>query len=273
LAGFFNSNKSTNILFMNLLIQDQLFLVCGAGSGFGRAIAEALAGEGAKIIVVARGAENLKHLAESYPGQVEVVACDVTAPESIDLIIKIIAERQLYGMVVNAGGPPAMGALEASLHDWDNAYKTLLRWKVDIVQRLLPAMKEKGYGRIVFIESASVKQPIENLVLSNSLRLAVVGYAKTVSQEVGKSGITLNILAPSYHNSAAIDRIIKKKQESTGISREEAINGFTQQTSVGSLGNTTHFASLAIWLLSPHSRFINGQTISVDGGVVKGIMG
>ena len=258
---------------MDLLINNQLFLLGGASSGFGRAVAETLVAEGANIIAVARREDKLIELKQKYPGQVEILVCDITQENSMESIVRLVGNRQLHGILVNAGGPPAMTALEAALTDWDNAYKTLLRWKVDLLQRLAPAMIDKKYGRVVFIESAAVKQPIENLALSNSIRLAVVGYAKTLSQEISKLGVTINVLTPSYHVTPAMDRIVQKKYEQTGISREDATEQFIATTSVGFLGKTTDFASLCAWVFSPHSRFITGQTISVDGGVIKGTMG
>jgi 3-oxoacyl-[acyl-carrier protein] reductase len=175
--------------------------------------------------------------------------------------------------LVNAGGPPAKTVLETTLEDWDTAYKTILRWKVAITQAFVPKMMEAKYGRIVFVESSSVKQPMENLVLSTSLRLGVVGYAKTFAQEIAKSGVTLNILAPGAHDSPAISRIHVKRSEQSGIPVEEIRKQGIQQIPVGALGDTADFASLAAWLLSPVSRYITGQTISVDGGSLKTIFG
>lgn len=258
---------------MNLAIKDHLFIVGGAGSGFGKAVAEALAGEGAKIIAIARDIERLKELSLRYPGQIESAALDLSQPGAIDKIVQIVNGRQLHGILVNAGGPPAISTLETTLENWDDAYKLLLRWKVALLQNLLPPMISNKYGRIVFVESVSVKQPIANLVLSNSLRLAVVGFAKTLSQEISATGITLNILAPGYHNTSALNRIIDKKNRDSGASREQVLEEFASQTTVGFIGDPADFASLAIWLLSPGSRYINGQTISVDGGSVKGTMG
>jgi 3-oxoacyl-[acyl-carrier protein] reductase len=142
-----------------------------------------------------------------------------------------------------------------------------------LTQRFVPSLVKNNYGRLLFIESATVKQPLENLVLSNSLRAAVVGMVKTLSQEIAGTGVTLNILGPGSHNTPAIDRIYRKKSEQTGIPFEEVKATAIRQIPVGFLGEAADFASLAIWLLSPHSRFITGQTISVDGGAVKGIMG
>ncbi len=205
---------------MNLELEGQLFIVGGATSGFGKAVATALLNEGANVIVVARGDEKLK---EQYAStaNAEIVVGDITAHETIEQLKKVVADRQLYGMLVNAGGPPAKTVLETTLNDWDDAYAKILRWKVELTQAFVPAMSKAGYGRIVYIESSSVKQPIENLVLSTSLRLAVVGMVKTLSQEIAKSGVTLNILGPGSHNTPAIDRLYHKKSEQTGLAFDE----------------------------------------------------
>ncbi|MEO5594992.1 MAG: SDR family oxidoreductase [Chitinophagaceae bacterium] len=258
---------------MDLGIKNQLFIVGGATSGFGKAIANALIKEGANIIAVARNKEKLEELKTTAPAQVEIVMGDITEKEVIDKIAATIGTRQLHGMLVNAGGPPAKTFLETTLEDWDNAYKNILRWKVNFTQTFVPKMKEHAYGRIVYIESSSVKQPLENLVLSNSLRLAVVGFVKTLSQEIAKSGVTLNVMGPGSHDTPAIERIYNKKAEQTGISATDARRQGIQQIPVGRIGKPEDFASLATWLLSPASGYITGQTITVDGGMVKSIFG
>jgi 3-oxoacyl-[acyl-carrier protein] reductase len=258
---------------MNIEISNQLFIVGGATSGFGKAIAEALIAEGAHIIAIARGEEKLLALRSAAPNQVEILAGDLSNPSILQSLINKVGDRQVHGILVNAGGPPAKTVMETTLEDWDNAYQTLLRWKVALTQAFVPAMIKYGYGRILYIESSTVKQPLENLVLSNSLRVAVVGMVKTLSQEIAKSGVTLNIIGPGSHNTPAIDRIYKKKSEQTGVPFDEVRAAAIQQIPVGALGEAADFASLAIWLLSPLSRFITGQTITVDGGAVKGIMG
>src|SRR5207237_9572691 len=115
---------------MNLDIKDQLFLVCGASSGFGKAVAERLALEGGKIIAVARGEEKLKELQQKHPGHIETVPCDITKPEAIKKLLTIIGNRQLHGTLINAGGPPAMTVLEPKLQDCDEAYTLVFRWKM-----------------------------------------------------------------------------------------------------------------------------------------------
>jgi len=258
---------------MDLQLKNKLFLVGGATAGFGNAVARALIHEGANVIAVARGEEKLREFADRFPENVEAVCGDITDSEIIQAIVEIIGIRKLDGVLVNAGGPPAKSFLETTLEDWDTSYFQLLRWKIEIVKALLPRFREQQYGRILFVESISVKQPIENLVLSNSLRAAVAGFVKTLSQEVGKDGITLNLLAPGYHETDAVKRVIKKKSEITGLAYDEVAKNLLAQVPVGRMGKPDEFATLAVWLLSPLSGYITGQTISVDGGRVAGIFG
>lgn len=257
---------------MDLKLYKRQFLVTGGTSGFGGAVSRALAQEGAKVIVVARNLEKLNDLQNQYPDQIKTFQGDITESKTIDKAISEIDKNIFDGALINSGGPPAKAFLETTLNDWDNSYQDLMRWKIEITQKLLPVFRKKSYGRIVYIESISTKQPVENLVLSNSIRLGVVGFVKTLSQEIAGSGINLNILAPGYHDTAALKRIFKKKAEVEGITEEEARKQFEQKTPMG-LGNPDDMATLALWLLSPRSRYVTGQTISHDGSVMKGIFG
>ncbi|HMC86938.1 MAG TPA: SDR family NAD(P)-dependent oxidoreductase, partial [Chitinophagaceae bacterium] len=142
---------------MNLNIKNQLFIVGGATSGFGKAIAMALIREGANIIAIARNNEKLNELKQTATAQVEIIAGDITQTDIINKITETIGNRQLHGILVNAGGPPAKTFLETTLEDWDTAYQNILRWKVNITQTLIPLLLKNNYGRIVYIESSSVK--------------------------------------------------------------------------------------------------------------------
>jgi len=257
---------------MKLDIQNRLFIVGGGNSGFGKAIAARLHKEGAHSIIVARTKEGVDSVTGEFDN-CEGVVGDITRSETIAILRQRIENRLLDGIVVNAGGPPAMSFLETEIKDWDEAYKNILRWKIEITKAFLPHFTNRKYGRFVFIESASVKQPIENLVLSNSLRLAVVGFVKTLSQEIADTGITLNVLAPGYHATPAMERLFVKRGVLLGISPEEAKKEFEREIRIGKLGDPKDLASLAAWFLSPHSRYITGQTISVDGGLILGTMG
>ena len=137
----------------------------------------------------------------------------------------------------------------------------------------MPILVKNQYGRIVCIESVSVKQDVDNLILRNALRPAIVGFAKTVAQEVASKGVTINVLAPRFHKTAAIKRLILKKSELDNISIDEARSQFEAEIPVGDMGKPEEMASLALWLLSPLSRYVTGQTITHDGGTVKGFFG
>jgi 3-oxoacyl-[acyl-carrier protein] reductase len=258
---------------MNLQLKDQLFIIGGSTSGFGKAITLALIAEGAHVIAIARNEDRLKELKALADEKVEFVTGDITDMQVINKIEDLVGTRQLHGMVINAGGPPAKSFLETTMEDWDAAYKSLLRWKVLITHQFVPKMIAQRYGRILYIESSSVKQPLENLVLSNSIRLSVVGFVKTLSQEIARTGVTLNILAPGSHDTPAIERVYKKKAEQTGKDLKDVRRLAIQQIPVGELGRPEDFASIAVWLLSPVSKNITGQTISVDGGSVKSVFG
>jgi 3-oxoacyl-[acyl-carrier protein] reductase len=258
---------------MDLGIKNKLFIVTGATSGLGNGVAQALLKEGARIIAVARDTEKLNRFVLENTGKVESFPGDITDPQTIKKMVGYLGDRYLSGILVNAGGPPAKSFLETVLEDWDAAYRNLLRWKVDLIHSLLSGFIRQKYGRIVFIESMSVKQPVTNLILSNSLRLSVVGFAKTLSQEVAKDGITVNILAPGFHDTPAAQRLFVKRSEVENIPVAEAKKRYELEIPVGKMGDTLEFGNLVAWLLSPHSGYITGQTISVDGGAIKGIMG
>ena len=239
---------------MNLDIKDRLFIVTGGTSGIVRSIAKALLTEGARIILNARNEEKLREIRDEHPEQIEIVAGDITTDACISKILTHLARRKIDGIVVNAAGPPAKAFAKTTIADWDEAYESLLRWKVKITQALLPVFEEQAYSRFLFIESSSVKQPIDNLILSTSLRLAVVGFVKSLSSEVASRGINLNILAPGYHATPRLERLFENKAMLLlGISPEESREEFIKETLVGKLGNPDDLASLACWLLSPHS--------------------
>lgn len=258
---------------MDLHLKDSLFIVCGAGSGFGRATAEKLLEEGARVYAVARNEQTMREFGEAYPERLKVFVGDITSDEVQDQMVAACEGERLSGALINAGGPPAMSFLESEMHHWDQAWLQLVRWKLVFTKKLLPLLQQQRYGRFVFIESISVKQPVDNLVLSNALRMAVVGFVKTLALEVAAENINLNILAPGYHNTAAMKRLFAKKSALEKISIDEAKSQFERSIPVGRMGEASEMAELAVWLLSPNSRYITGQTISHDGGMLRSVFG
>jgi len=258
---------------MELDIRDRFFIIGGAGSGFGRAVAIALANEGAKILAVSRTKEKLIKLKNQFPHNVEPLAGDLGNETLLAKIAAIASKEKLSGVFVNAGGPPAGTFEEITMQQWDESYEKIVRWKILLTKLLLPQLKQQQYGRLLYLESVSIKQPVENLILSNSMRSAMAGFVKTLSQEIALSGVTANIMAPGFHATAAIKRLIIKKSEQTGIDKDEIRKQFTKDAPVGTMGDPSDLASLAVWLLSPYSRFVTGQTITHDGGLTKGLFG
>jgi 3-oxoacyl-[acyl-carrier protein] reductase len=258
---------------MNLQIENQQFIVCGASSGFGRAIAECLLNEKAHVIAVARREEKLKELEKEFGDAVTSVDSDLFNDETHHKIEEIAKNNTVHGLVINAGGPPAGSPLETSITDWDEAYRSVMRWKINLALRIAPYFTKNNYGRMLFIESQSVKQPLPNLVLSNAFRTGVVSFAKSLSIEIAAQKVTVNVLAPGSHNTPAINRVIEKRAEETGQSFEETKAEMEASVPVGRFGEAEEIASLAAWLLSPHSSYVTGETICHGGGSIKGIFG
>ena len=258
---------------MDLHLKGRFFLVTGASSGLGKAITGQLVQEGAEVLAIARNQDKLDNLTAQYGSAIQTMAIDVTDPEFISQLELKLAARIPDGVLVNAGGPPAGGFFETDSVLWDQAYQNILLWKVSFLKYLIPLFKSRGAGKVVLIESISVKQPVPDLILSNAFRPAVVGMAKTLASEVAQDGITINVLAPGYHNTGAMQRLYQKKSLKTGSTTEHVKQLFIQETETGHLGGAADFAQLAVWLLSPASAFVTGQVISVAGNQIKGLWG
>jgi 3-oxoacyl-[acyl-carrier protein] reductase len=258
---------------MDLQLKDKVFIVGGAGDGFGKAVTLALAEEGASVLAVSRTQKKLEQLKQQFPGQIEFITGDITTEGVQDEMVRYAIKNSVSGVFVNAGGPPAGGHADVTMEQWDEAWRTVVRWKIALMNKLLPLMQEQKYGRVLFLESVSVKQPVNQLILSNTLRPAVVGHAKTIAREVASDGITVNVLAPGYHHTAAMERLFKKKSEIENISMQEAQKQFEAEIPVGEMGRPEEMTGIALWLLSPLSRYVTGQTITHDGGIVQGLFG
>ncbi len=258
---------------MDLQLTDKLIAVGGATSGLGRGVAEALLAEGARVIGLARNADRLKEMQDRLGEHFIPYAGDLTDEEFVTQLGTHLNEQHIYGVCLNAGGPPSAAIEELELDDWDAAYRGTLRWKIQLLDAILPGMLDRAAGRVVLVESISIKQPIDNLGLSNVFRAGVAAYVKTLVNERGGRGTTINILAPGYHETPRITEVLNRSAEIQGLPEEEIRRLFLAQVPTGTLGRPADFGTLAAWLFSPHASYVTGQTICVDGGRVQGAWG
>lgn len=258
---------------MDLQLSGKKFAVGGATSGLGRAVAERLIREGATVVGFARSRQKLDALARDHGAAFVAFPADTADGVAVRKLGDYLIEADVDGVVFNTGGPRTGTVAELSMDDWDQAYAGTLRWKVALTSQLLPHFRNRGRGHLLYLESISIKQPIDNLVLSNAMRAAVAGFVKTLSREAGGAGIRLNILAPGYH---ATDRITTVLEKAAALQDEpiDAIRkNFLAEVPVQEMGRPADFAAVAAFLLSPYATYLNGQTLSVDGGLVRHITG
>ncbi len=268
---------------MELELAGRTALVTGGSSGFGRAVALRLATEGAHVALVARGEANLRAAADEVAragatargtgaGRVLPLAADVTDDAAMTAAVAQ-ATRDLGPidlLLVNAGGPPAGNFADLDLAAWEAAYRLTIESAVRLCRLVAPGMMERRRGRIVCITSVSVRQPVENLMLSSVLRPAVQALVRTLALEAAPFGVTVNAVAPGFHLTSAVERLITRKQEQTGATREEVLAGWTREIPLGRLGQADELAALIVFLMSGPAGYITGQSITSDGGWVRG---
>lgn len=262
---------------MDLGLNGQVALVAASSRGLGRAIATGLAAEGARIVVSGRDesslAETAREIRKATGAEVDHVTADLTRAESVRTLVGETAER--FGgvdvLVTNAGGPPAGSFDTVSDEDWTGAFELNLMSVVRLIREALPHMRERGYGRILNIASSSIKQPIDNLILSNTLRAGIAGLAKSLSSELAPDGILVNTLGPgriATDRSAGFDAA---QAESLGVPVEEVRRRAEERIPLGRYGTPEEFARVAIFLASPANSYVTGQAFLVDGGMVRAL--
>lgn len=262
---------------MDFGIAGRTALVAASSKGLGRAVAEELAAEGARVILCARGAEALEAtraaLADSG-AEVTAVAADLTDPLQVERVIEVGV--QAFGpidiLITNTGGPPP-GPFESHTPEaWSEAVRQNLDSVLNLTRSVLPAMKERRWGRIITITSVAVKQPVDGLILSNSIRAAVTGFAKTLANEVAPFGITVNNVMPGYTRTERLDQLAADIAERSGGSVEDAFSAWEGQIPLGRVGDPREFAALVAFLASERASYITGTSIAVDGGAIKALL-
>lgn len=263
---------------MDLGLKGKVALIAAASRGLGLAIAEELGAEGAAVVICARTESTLdaarKAVLKAGAPRVEAVAADVSTPAGVHKVIDT-ALKQMHRvdiLVTNSGGPPT-GKSDA--HDWaawEQAVALLLRSAVELARGVLPGMRERRWGRIINVTSIAAKQPVDGLILSNSIRAAVIGYARTLANEEAANGITVNNLLPGYTRTERVIELAESLGRAESVTPAAISARWESQIPAKRLGEPRELAALAAFLASERASYITAQSIAVDGGWIRGLL-
>ncbi len=259
---------------MDLGLKGKAALVTAGSKGMGRACALGLAAEGARVAICARTESDLKAAAEEIRAKTgaEVLAmrCDVTRAEEVKALIERVT--QTFGgidiLVANAGGPPRGNFDELADEQWTLAFELSLLSTVRLIRGVLPSMRKRRWGRIITIQSSSVKQPIPGLLLSNAVRPGVAGLMKTLATDLGTDNILFNTVCPGR---IMTERLLSGRAQ-TGKSVEEYLQVISKDVPLGRIGTPEEFANMVVFLASARASYVTGATVQVDGGLVRGLL-
>ena len=263
---------------MDLGLHNKVALVAAASRGIGFACARELAREGARVFLCSRDADHAAEAAqkihEETGADVAGLACDVTSDDEVQAFVNLALARggQIDICVTNAGGPPAKTFAEADLEVFRRAFELNALSAIRFAKLVLPGMLERKWGRIINITSVSVKQPIDGLLLSNTVRAGLTGWAKTVSNEVAAQGVTVNNVAPGYTLTERQDELAEVRGAAAGKSKQEVIDAWAMQAPIHRMAQPEEIAAAVAFLASERASYITGVTLAVDGGWVKSLL-
>ena len=260
---------------MDLGLKNKAVLVMASSAGLGKAAALEFCREGANVMLFSPFEAELKaaqaEIAAATGKEPAYTVGDITKADDIGQVVKNTVDKfgTIYALVNNAGGPPAGIFDDFADEVWQKAYELNLLSYIRSIRAVLPYMRQTGTGRIVNYTSSSVKQVLENLILSNTFRMGVVGLTKTLSQELGKDHILINVMGPGRIGTARIQQLDKMRADKAGITVDQVYENTIKGIPLGRYGTPDEYARLTVFLCSEANSFITGQTVLVDGGMTK----
>lgn len=263
---------------MDLGLRGKVALVAAASKGLGRAVAEELAQEGASVLMCARGEDALRaardEIASATGADVVAIAGDVSKADDVHNVVRHAMERfgKVDILVTNAGGPPSGKFESLTPAMWQAAVDLTLMSVINLTSAVLPGMKERRWGRIINVTSITVKQPVDGLMLSNSLRSAVTGFARTLANEVAPFGVTVNNILPGYTRTQRVEQLSEAAAKREGITQNAALGKWESEIPMGRLGEPREFAAVAAFLASERASYVTAQSIAIDGGWIRGLV-
>ena len=263
---------------MDLGRRGRVAIVAAASKGLGRAVAEELAREGARVAICARTAapleETAQGIAKSSGQEVFHRALDVTDAKAVASFVADVEARfeRLDICVTNSGGPPSNSFKGTQTEDWRTALDQLLMSSIYFAKETLPRMQKRKWGRLITITSSAVKQPVDGLLLSNSIRAAVTGLARTLANEYAGDGITVNNVCPGFTRTARLDGLAATISARTGGKPEEVFAGWEREIPMKRLGTPQQFAAVVAFLASERASYVTGTSIAIDGGLVRSLV-
>ena len=262
---------------MDLGIKDRVALVAAGSKGIGFAAALELAREGARVFLCSRDEAHASQAAQRIHDEtgaaVAGVGADVTDDQAVQRFVSLARARagRVDILITNAGGPPASSFADAQLETFRRAFELNALSAIRLAKLVLPGMRAQRWGRIVNITSVSAKQPIDGLLFSNTVRAALTGWAKTVSNEVAADNVTVNNVAPGYTLTERQKELARSRSLALGKSKEEIIGSWATQGPMGRIGRPEEIAAAVAFLASERASYITGVTLQVDGGWVRGL--
>jgi 3-oxoacyl-[acyl-carrier protein] reductase len=263
---------------MDLGLKEKTALVAGSSKGLGRAIADELAREGVNLVICARNVQDLELARQQISDEpsIKVIAVPTNLSEPSEIDSLIATAKAEFGridiLITNTGGPPSGPFENHSREVWEKAVQQNFYSVLNLTREVLPDMREAGWGRIINVTSVAVKQPVDGLMLSNSIRAAVTGFAKTLATEEARFGITINNVMPGYTKTDRLDYLAAAVADRSGITPEDVYSSWENQTPVGRIGHPSELAALVTFLASERASFITGASIPVDGGYIRSLL-